>query len=105
MKETKTYQVFVLHDSLAFENNLQEKFQKMLMDIDDHEYFVTVNPTPNVESKFSATVIIIKESLEDAQPLCNKICNILTQNGYTVFCQETILLWGNDVPCFSAEIK
>ena len=104
MGNLKTYQLFILHDSLAFEDNLQEKFRKMLLDIDDHEYLVTVNPTPNVESKFSATVIIIKESLEEAQPLRDKIYGILKRNGYNVYRQETILLWGNDVPRYFSEL-
>ena len=104
MKITKTYQLVILHDSLAFEDNLQEKFKSVFLGINEKEYLITITYTPLLESKFSTTIIILKETLEAALPICETIYGILKQNGYNVHRQESILLWGDDAPRFSAKI-
>ncbi|MBQ4353760.1 MAG: hypothetical protein IJC71_02590 [Clostridia bacterium] len=98
MIKVKTYKLIIDSKDLAFTAKEQSVLLENLHDINLEEYYASVEYTPKSKSKYSFAITIIKDSLENAQPVCKKISKILEENKYKFQCVETELWLGADVP-------
>ena len=78
----------------AISNEQLENIFNLLKVFSIKDYMITIDPTPvNPICEFTTSIIILKQSLEEAAPISDKITKLLEDNGEKVTRVETFLIW------------
>lgn len=104
MEKTQTYRIIIKNEEWAFSDLTEELLGNIFENISTDDYFVSILPTPLLTTKYSASITILKKSLEEALPVYNEICKCLDNRKITFVKSTTELLWGDDVPKLFVEI-
>lgn len=92
--ECPTYKLLVQHSESAINDRELKKIKSILGDVPEEDYFITITHTPfNEECPYTTSIIILRKSVKEAEPISNRISDLLTKHGIMVNRIESKLLW------------
>ena len=105
----KTYKLVLPKAESAISIVRLEKIINLIKKFPKKDYFITIEPVSLDDSihkcKFTISIIILKRSLEEAIPICDKITKLLEKNGEIATKVETFLIWDEPTEHFYCDLK
>lgn len=92
--ECPTYKLLLVNSKSAICESEMEEIKTILADISDEDYFITIVYTPyNPTCHYTTSIIILRKSYEEAEPISSKIKTLLENHNIRAERCETTLLW------------
>lgn len=92
--ECPTYKVMLLNSKSAISDIEMEQIKSLLSDISETDYYITIEHTPfNSTCHYTTSIIVLKRSYEEAEPISNKIETSLKEHGIEAKRFKSTLLW------------
>lgn len=92
--ECPTYKLLLVNSKSATNDDEMEKIKKLLSNIPESDYYITIEHTPlNPTCHYTTSIIILKSSHQEAEPIAEKIASLLSEHDIKTEKFSSTLLW------------